>query len=170
MAEGQILQIAESSIGTGRCELQLEGELDLWSAERLQAVLQRASRDHEAVVVGLERCEFVDSTGIALFLQIHRQLEGEGGRLVLYGCSDQVLRVFTVAGLTEAGLVFDSRGEAIAELASVGKHPVLLAQPGAPEREEADRQRRAGPVDAEDDGGEARQAGEDGADQRRHQR
>jgi anti-anti-sigma factor len=78
-------------------------------------VLQRVARANEAVVVGLESCEFIDSTGIALFLQIRRQLEDKGGRLVLYGCSDQVLRIFTVAGLTEAGIVFDSRGEALAE-------------------------------------------------------
>jgi anti-sigma B factor antagonist len=119
MAGGQILQIAESSIGPGRCELQLEGELDLWNVERLQAALHRVARDNSAIVVGLESCEFVDSTGIALFLQVRRQLEGEGGRLVLYGCADQVLRVFTVAGLTDAGIVFDSRDEAIAELAAV---------------------------------------------------
>src|SRR3954464_14958924 len=119
MAGGQILQIAESSIGPDRCELRLEGELDLWSVERLQAVLQRVTRDNSAVIVGLESCEFVDSTGIALFLQVRRQLEGEGGRLVLYGCSDQVLRIFTVAGLTDAGMVFDSRGDAIQELEAV---------------------------------------------------
>jgi anti-anti-sigma factor len=119
MAGGQILQIAEQSIGPGRCELRLEGELDLWSVERLQAVLQRVARENKAIVVGLEACEFVDSTGIALFLQVRRQLEGEGGRLVIYGCSDQVLRIFTVAGLIEAGIVFDSRAEAIAELAGV---------------------------------------------------
>ena len=40
-------------------------------------------------------------------------------RLVLYGCSDQVQRIFEVAGLTDAGIVFDSRGDAIAELAVV---------------------------------------------------
>ena len=119
MAGGQILQIAESSIGPERCELRLEGELDLWSVERLQAVLQRVTRDHSAAVVGLEDCEFVDSTGIALFLQVRRQLEDGGGRFVLYGCSDQVQRIFEVAGLTDAGIVFDSRGEAIAELAVV---------------------------------------------------
>lgn len=119
MAGGQILQIVERELGTDRCELRLEGELDLWSVERLQAVLQRVARDNNAVVVGLERCEFVDSTGIALFLQARRQLEGEGGRLVLYGCSDQVLRIFTVAGLTDAGMVFADRDEAIRELAVV---------------------------------------------------
>src|SRR6478672_2739326 len=104
MAGAQMLHIAESSIGPKRCEVRLEGELDLWSIERLQAVLQRVTRDHSGVVVGLEDCEFVDSTGIALFLQVRRQLEGEGGRLVLYGCSDQVMRIFTVAGLTDAGI------------------------------------------------------------------
>ncbi len=119
MAGGQILGIAESSIGDGRCELMLEGELDLGSIERLQAVLQRVAHDNSAIAIGLEQCEFVDSTGIALFLQVRRQLEAEGGRLVLYGCSDQVQRIFDVAGLTDAGIVFDSRGEAIAELAAV---------------------------------------------------
>lgn len=119
MAGGRMLQIAESALGPNRCELRLEGELDLWSTERLQAVLQRVSRDNEAVMVGLGSCEFVDSTGIAVFLQARRRLEDEGGRLVLYGCSDQVLRIFTVAGLTDAGIVFDSRDEALAELATI---------------------------------------------------
>ena len=47
MAGGRILQIAERDLGTGRCELQLEGELDLGSEERLQAVLvvEAAKRD-----------------------------------------------------------------------------------------------------------------------------
>jgi anti-anti-sigma factor len=120
MGGGQILQIAERSLGRDRCELELAGELDLWTIERLQAVLQRVTRDNEAVLVGLESCEFVDSTGIALFLQARRQLEDKGGRLALYGCSDQVLRIFTVAGLTDAGIVFNTRKEAVAELAAVG--------------------------------------------------
>lgn len=119
MVGAQILQVAERDLGSERCELQLEGELDLWSVERLQAVLQRVARDNATIAVGLQSCEFVDSTGIALFLQVRRQLEGEGGRLVLYGCSDQVLRVFTVAGLTEAGIVFATREEALAVVAAV---------------------------------------------------
>jgi len=119
MAGGQILQIAERDLGEDRCELQLEGELDLWSVERLQAVLQRVARDNVAIAVGLQGCEFVDSTGIALFLQVRRQLEDEGGRLILYGCSDQVFRVFTVAGLTDVGMVVASREEALAELTVV---------------------------------------------------
>jgi len=116
---GGILQIVEHDLGTGRCELQLDGELDLWSVERLQAVLQRVARDSDAILVGLQSCDFVDSTGIALILQARRQLEDGGGRLAVYGCSDQVQRIFTVAGLTDAGIVFASREEALAELAMV---------------------------------------------------
>ena len=119
MTGGQILRIAERDLGTERSELQLDGELDLWSVDRLQAVLQRVALENAAIVVGLESCEFVDSTGIALFLQVRRQLEDKGGRLVLYGCSEQVSRIFSVAGLTEAGIVFASRGEALAELTAV---------------------------------------------------
>jgi anti-anti-sigma factor len=85
----------------------------------LQAVLNRVARENAAVLIGLQSCEFVDSTGIALILQARRQLEDGGGRLVVFGCSDQVLRIFTVAGLTDAGIVFASREEALAELATV---------------------------------------------------
>jgi len=83
MAGGQILRIVEQRLGPERCELRLDGELDLWSSD--------------------------------LFLQIRRRLEADGGRLAIYGCSAQVLRIFTVAALTEAGIVFASRDEAIAE-------------------------------------------------------
>jgi anti-anti-sigma factor len=113
-----MLRIAERGIGDGRCELHLEGELDLWSVERLQAVLQRVASAHRTIVVGLDECQFLDSTGIALFLQVRSQLEPAGGRLVLYGCSDQVLRVFTVAGLADAGLIFETREAALSELAA----------------------------------------------------
>ena len=50
---------------------------------------------------------------------MRRQLEDDGGRLAIYGCSEQVLRIFTVAGLAEAGIVFAGREEALAELAVV---------------------------------------------------
>jgi anti-anti-sigma regulatory factor len=50
---------------------------------------------------------------------VRRRLEDGGGRLAVYGCSDQVLRIFTVAGLTEAGIVFAGREAALAELAMV---------------------------------------------------
>jgi anti-sigma B factor antagonist len=112
-----MLRIAEKAIGGDACELHLDGELDLWTAERLQGTLHRVGSAYKTILVGLDDCDFVDSTGIALFLQARRQLEAEGGQLILYGGSEQVLRTFTVAGLTDEGLIFASRGDALAELA-----------------------------------------------------
>jgi anti-anti-sigma factor len=98
----------------------VRGELDMSTAPELEEKLEGALAEPASrIVLDLCACEFIDSTGIALFLQVRRQLEDKGGRLVLYGCSDQVLRIFTVAGLTEAGIVFDSREAAFAELAMV---------------------------------------------------
>jgi hypothetical protein len=53
MAGGQIMQIVEQQIGPERCELRPDGELDLWTVERLQAVLQRVARENKVIVVGL---------------------------------------------------------------------------------------------------------------------
>lgn len=62
MAGGQILRIAEADLGGGRCELGLDGELDLWSVERLQAVLQRVAGENDAILVGLRATQYSRSS------------------------------------------------------------------------------------------------------------
>jgi anti-anti-sigma factor len=91
----------------------IAGELDLAVADQLTAVLARAS-GCSLVLVDLGSCEFIDSTGLAAFVQASSQIEGEGGRFAVFGASDQVLRVLSVTGLTENGLVFESVEEAFA--------------------------------------------------------
>lgn len=120
MCAAAMLRIAEEDIGRGRVELRLEGELDLWSAEQLQAALARVGGGRDAVLVGLEECEFVDSTGVAIFLRARRELEGTGARLLIYGGPVQVRRVFEMAGLGDAGMVFADRREALARLGAPG--------------------------------------------------
>jgi stage II sporulation protein AA (anti-sigma F factor antagonist) len=111
-----MLTIAEREDGAKLCELRLEGELEMGSAQRLGVVLKRVAESYEVVLVGLEECEFVDSTGIAVFLHAQRRLEDRGGRLLLHGPSSQVRRIFEIAGLLDAGLIFDTREDALAEL------------------------------------------------------
>ncbi len=83
-------------------------------AEQLQEALERAGSDCIQVLVGLENCEFIDSTGIAVVVQAHRQFAEEGRRVVLYGPTSQVFRILSVTGLTGNGLVFESAAEALA--------------------------------------------------------
>ena len=97
-------------------DVQVEGELDLAVAGQLDEVLSAAVDECDRVLVGLESCTFIDSSGIAVILRAHNRLEEEGRRLAVYGPSDQVLRVLSMTGLTANGLVFDSADEALAAL------------------------------------------------------
>lgn len=97
-------------------DIQVEGELDLAVAGQLDEVLTAAAAECERVLVGLESCAFIDSSGIAVILRAHNRMEEEGHRLAVYGPSDQVLRVLSMTGLTANGLVFASAEEALAAL------------------------------------------------------
>jgi anti-anti-sigma factor len=68
------------------------------------------------VLVGLERCAFIDSSGIAVILRAHSRMQEDGNRLVVYGPTAQVLRVLSMTGLTSNGLVFDSAEQALSAL------------------------------------------------------
>lgn len=97
-------------------EVQIEGELDLAVAGRLDEVLSAAADECDYVLVALDRCDFIDSSGIAVILRAHNRMEEDGGRLAVYAPSDQVLRVLSMTGLTANGLVFASAEEAMAAL------------------------------------------------------
>lgn len=108
--------VTESDLQAGCRDVQVEGELDLAVAGRLDEVLATAAEQCDCVLVGLERCTFIDSSGIAVILRAHHRMEAEGNRLAVYAPTEQVLRVLSMTGLTANGLVFDSAEEALAAL------------------------------------------------------
>lgn len=109
----QRFNVTANDLRPGCRDVQIEGELDLAVAAQLDEVLTAAVEECDCVLVGLERCAFIDSSGIAVILRAHNRMEGEGHRLAVYGPSDQVLRVLSMTGLTGNGLVFDSAEEAL---------------------------------------------------------
>jgi anti-sigma B factor antagonist len=114
----QRFKVSEHDLDNGARDIQIEGELDLAVAGRLDEVLAKAVEQCRQVLVGLERCAFIDSSGIAVILRAHNRMQEEGNRLVVYSPTDQVLRVLSMTGLTSNGLVFDSAEEALAALGS----------------------------------------------------
>lgn len=112
----QRFNVSERDLEGGARDIQVEGELDLAVAGELDEVLVKACEQCEQVLVGLERCAFIDSSGIAVILRAHNRMQEEGHRLVVYAPTDQVLRVLSMTGLTSNGLVFDSAEEALAAL------------------------------------------------------
>jgi anti-anti-sigma factor len=105
-------KLTEKDPQPGCREILLEGELDLAVADRLTEALERAASEHDRIVIGLDRCTFIDSTGIAIIVKAHRELAKQGRVLTVYGASDQVLRILSITGLTDDGLVFENAGDA----------------------------------------------------------
>ncbi len=112
----QPFKVSTRDLRPGTREVQIEGELDLAVAGRLDEVLITAVAECSRVLVGLERCDFIDSSGIAVILRAHNRMQEAGNKLVVYAPTDQVLRVLSMTGLTGNGLVFDSAEEALTAL------------------------------------------------------
>lgn len=110
----QRFNVTEQDLRPGCRDIQIEGELDLAVAGQLDEVLTTAIAECNCVLVGLERCEFIDSSGIAVILRAHNRMEADGNRLAVYAPTAQVLRVLSMTGLTSNGLVFDSAEQALA--------------------------------------------------------
>lgn len=112
----QRFNVTTNELRPGCRDIQIEGELDLAVAGQLDEVLTAAVGECDRVLVGLDRCTFIDSSGIAVILRAHNRMEEDGRRLAVYAPTDQVLRVLSMTGLTANGLVFDSAEEALAAL------------------------------------------------------
>jgi stage II sporulation protein AA (anti-sigma F factor antagonist) len=101
---------------SGVAVIVVEGELDMNTAAQLeQELLARLSAPASPLLIDLSRCEFIDSTGIALLVRAWRQLDG---RFALCGVGDQVERVLDITGLEQSMPTHPSREQAIDALRS----------------------------------------------------
>lgn len=93
----------------------VEGELDMNTAPELERELEAALAAGSPLLIDLSRCEFIDSSGIALIVKARQQLEGEG-RFALCGVGNQVKRVLGITGLDSTIPTHPSREEALSRL------------------------------------------------------
>jgi anti-sigma B factor antagonist len=90
------------------------GELDMNTSVQLERALEAPLANPDStLLIDLTRCEFIDSTGIALIVRAWQQLDGS---FALCGVGDQVERVLDITGLEESIPTHPSREEAIAKL------------------------------------------------------
>jgi anti-anti-sigma factor len=104
--------LTENEIGDGCREIGIEGELDLAVSDQLQQAIVSCQSDR--ILISLEACQFIDSTGIAVIVRAHR---GDNSRVVAHSPREQVRRVLEVTGLTANGLVFADREQALSAVA-----------------------------------------------------
>lgn len=104
-------KLTETEVAGGCREIAIEGELDLTVTDQLQQAIDACPGDQ--VLINLESCQFIDSTGIFLLLRAHRAGDP---RVLVHSPRSQVLRLFEVTGLTSCGLVFPDRARALSTL------------------------------------------------------
>jgi anti-sigma B factor antagonist len=78
----------------------VSGEIDLVTVPHLQAVLDSIDSGR-AVIVDCARVQFMDSTGLQLFVTQLQRLNATGGSLLLRNTSFPVRHIVEVTGLIE---------------------------------------------------------------------
>ncbi len=84
--------------------LGLHGELDLLGAPLLQEAIDKAEGEREAspiMVLDLQDLQFVDSAGLRVILAAHERSRQNGQELALTPGTEQVQRLFTIAGVND---------------------------------------------------------------------
>lgn len=115
-------QASASDLEGGIHLLEIHGELDLSTANKLEGPLEEAvASEDAAVLIDLAECQFIDSTGIALIVRAWQRVDssaGNGGKggLVLCCQNEQVRRILEVTGLEHSLRVFPTRDAAAAAL------------------------------------------------------
>ncbi len=92
--------------------LGLHGELDLLGAPLLQEAIDRADGGTGAIMVlDLQDLQFVDSAGLRVILAAHEHSRENGQELALTPGTEQVQRLFTIAGVNDHLRIISSPDE-----------------------------------------------------------
>ena len=102
--------------GTDLVEVSLDGDIDIASADEIEARIRNAEAEEPSVIlIDLRQVSFLDSSGLRLILGAAVRAKAAGRRLVLVRGTERVQRVFELTNL-------QSRLEFV-------DHPSLLAHP-----------------------------------------
>ena len=97
--ESDLLRIEVDDAG-GTAVVRLGGQLDIGTADSLQACLTGLMRESPAdVVIDLDRLEFIDSTGLRIVIDAWRQAGNTGHTVTLRRPRPSVATVLTITGL-----------------------------------------------------------------------
>jgi anti-anti-sigma factor len=107
--------VSQRELRPGYQVIELVGELDLAVADRLGSAIDAVDSGTRVLILDMEHCAFMDSTGLATVLAARQKFEQSGRRLAVCAPGLQVKRLFSITGSADNGLVFDSVDEAAAD-------------------------------------------------------
>lgn len=107
------MQIEISSLN-GIATIRVEGEIDLFSSHELRAALMGlVNRKTSPIVVDLSLVTYIDSSGIATFVEGLKVMMRYQGSLRLAGISDRIMEIFTFSKLDRVFEIYRSADDAL---------------------------------------------------------
>lgn len=80
----------------------LTGEIDAYTAPKVRdELLPRAEKTGTNIIVDLTEVNYMDSTGLGVFVGLFKSLKENDGKLVLTGMSARLKRLFDITGLAD---------------------------------------------------------------------
>ncbi len=99
---------------SGNVVVALRGEIDLQNSPEVRRALIEQLTEHRNVVVDLARVDYIDSSGIACFVEAYQLARSQGMRFCLAAVSAQAMRVLKLARLDEVFVIFERVDQAVA--------------------------------------------------------
>jgi anti-sigma B factor antagonist len=100
-------------IAAGRRVLPLEGEIDLHVSPKIAASLREMVAAQPAqLLIDLSNVTYVDSSGLAVFIDTMQSVARYGGKFGLVGMQATVRSIFEIARLDQVFRIFPSLAEA----------------------------------------------------------
>ena len=96
------------------------GELDQATVPRLREELTPALEGDGSVIVDLDGCGFIDSTGLSLLVESRRQLTDGVREFAVCSPDDEVRRLLELTGIDKAISLYDTRDDAVSALSKDG--------------------------------------------------
>ncbi|SER86960.1 STAS domain-containing protein [Salisediminibacterium halotolerans] len=93
------IQVTE---GEEQTHVALSGEVDVYTASKLKETLNPlAEQEGQVLVVDLSEIDYIDSTGLGIFIGTLKITEKSNSELRLTGLNERVKRLFEITGLNE---------------------------------------------------------------------
>ena len=109
--------LSEENLDEQRHVVAVTGEIDLFTAPELKAVLSEAvEAGRTRIVVDLTETTFLDSTALGVLIGAVKRLRSRDGVLTIVNTDANIAKTFEITGLDQIFAISPTRDEAVAAL------------------------------------------------------
>lgn len=80
--------------------LELKGDLDVYSEEEFKSFIAEEIDPNKDLVIDLNALEYLDSTGLGMFMNIYKMLNDNDKTVKIINAKDNIYKLFKITDLT----------------------------------------------------------------------